>query len=128
MRVTKWVMPVLVLVLLLGTVGIARSAGLWATTGRQAGTGQGTGQGQGGGDGTGTTQVVKGWMSIAEAAEASGVPVTTAVALTGAADPAAVDPTTPLNQLEDLVPGFSVSAYRTALAAAAADAGGAGSP
>jgi hypothetical protein len=125
MKVNRWVMPVLVLVLLGGVIGAAQATGLWASTGRgTVGAGQGGGGGgAGAGGGEGSTQVVKGWMTLAEAADAAGLPVATVAELTGAPDPASIDPATPLNQLEELVPGFTMSAFRDRIAEATAGAG-----
>ncbi len=126
MKVNRWIMPVLTLVLLVGVIGAAQAAGLWATTGRSAtsaGMGQGrTGGGGGDGSGEGSNQVVKGWMTLQEAADATGLPVGTLAGLTGAQDPAALDPATPLNQLESVVPGFTMSTFRTLVAEAAGGA------
>lgn len=127
MKVNRWIMPALALVLLVGIIGASQAAGLWASTGRSAaaaGLGQGRGGGgeggEGGGTGAGATSVVKGWMTIEEAADASGLPVETVAELTGAADPASLDPATPLNQLESIVPGFTMSTFRALVADAAA--------
>ncbi len=121
MKVNRWVMPILAVVLLGVTVGVAQAGGLWATTGRQmAGSGGGGGGGgQGDGTGAGSAQVVKGWMTLQEAADAVGLPVRTVAELTGATEPASLDPATPLSQLEDVVPGFTMSTFRTVLMDAA---------
>jgi hypothetical protein len=120
MKVNRWVMPVLGLVILLGTIGAAQAGGLWASSGRQVASGAGGGGEGGGGTGDGSSQVVKGWMTLQEAADAVGLPVGTVAGLTGATDPLALDPATPLSDMEDIVPGFTVSAFRTVLADASA--------
>ncbi len=130
MKVHRLVMPVLGLVILLVTIGTAQVSGRWATSGRQVAAdaggggarGSGAGGGTGGGGDAGSGQAVKGWMTLQEAADAAGLPVGTVSALTGAADPMALDPSTPLSDLEDVVPGFTVSALRAALADAGAGA------
>ena len=124
MKVNRWLMPVLTIALIIGVIGAAKAAGLWATTGRgtvAAGQGQGGGQGGGGGGG-GSGQVVKGWMTLAEAADATGLPVATVAELTGADDPTALDPQTPLSEMEEVVPGFTMPEFRDRLAAAATGA------
>ncbi len=123
MKVNRWVMPVLALVLLFGVIGAAQAAGLWADHrsrrgGRDGpGTVVGAAGGAGGGTGEGATSGRQGVDDDQPRRPTpSGLPVATVAELTGAADPAALDPATPLNQLESIVPGFTMSTFRDRIA------------
>ena len=110
MRIRPAALGILVLVVFLGTVGVAAATGTWATTGRSAGSGDGGGRvelatGADVGD-------VKGWMAVGDVADAFGVPL---AELLAAFDlPADTPPTTALKDLESDT--FEVLALREWLA------------
>jgi len=121
MTVNRWVMPILVIVLLVGTVVGAQATGVWTTTGRGTmSAGQGPGGGGGAGTGDGSGQTIKGWMTLTDVAAATGLPVATVAGLTGADDPSAVPVDTALSGLEAVVPGFTMTGFRDRVAAALA--------
>lgn len=65
MRVNKYLLPVLVIVALLGTVLVARATGYWQTIGRskvslKAGV---------------SSAEIKGWMTLADVSEGTGIPL-----------------------------------------------------
>ena len=98
MKVNKYLLPVLAVVLLLGTVWVAKAAGLWATGGRDQIMLDDSGRPD--------PQGIKGWMTLRQVSETYGVPLEDLYALIGV--PAGVSPDTALKELEALVPGFSV--------------------
>lgn len=100
MRVNKWLLPILALVLLLGTVGIAQAAGWWMVSGREM---------------VDLTQLtsgdeVKGWMTLQQVADGTGME--TAVLLTKVGLPADLPPETVLKDIEGIVEGFEITAVR----------------
>ena len=104
MRVNPFFMPVIVIVILLGTVFAAQAEGLWSTSGR---------------DTTDLAQMtpadLKGWMTLQQVMDGLNISQQELYAL--ASIPASVPPTTALKDLEPLVPGFEVSTLRDALTA-----------
>ncbi len=104
MRVNPFFMPIIVLVVLLGTVFAAQAAGFWSTSGR---------------DTTDLAQMtpadIKGWMTLQQVMDGLNIPQQELYAL--ASISMSVPPTTALKDLEPLVPGFEVSALRDALTA-----------
>lgn len=101
----RYVYAALVLVLFLGFVQTAQMAGLWSTSDKVTGTGEKI-------QATGTDPAeIKGWMKISEVITAYKVPQAEFYAQFQLPADMAVD--TPLNQIEKLVPGFSVDAVRT---------------
>ena len=132
--VNRWVMPLLAVVLLFGTIGIAQASGNWVTSGRSAagmgmggggGDGSGAGSGSGAGGGGGAEKAVtagtlapadlKGWMTLQQAADGLGMPLADLLALVGAPAGSGVDGGTAFKDLEALVPGFSLSDFRLRL-------------
>jgi hypothetical protein len=111
-----------VLIVFLAPVLIAQASGTWATTGRAAagvdagaGAGAGSRGGEGMGDGGGrvaTPGDARGWMTLAEVAEANAVDVGEIIAAFDL--PPTIDPGTRLSELE--ADSFSVEALRTWLA------------
>jgi hypothetical protein len=99
--------PVLVVVALLGSVWIAKAAGVWQTSGR----GQVLLDEGGRPDPLG----IKGWMTLSEVSETYGLPLEAVYVMIGAASD--VPPSTALKDLEKLVPGMEVSAVRVGVAA-----------
>lgn len=101
MRVNKWLLPILALVLLLGTVGIAQAAGWWVVSGREM---------------VDLTQLtsgdeVKGWMTLQQVADGTGIETEALVAKLGL--PADLPPATVLKDIEGIVEGFEITAVRT---------------
>jgi hypothetical protein len=106
-RVNKFLMPVLVVLALLGSVWVAKAAGLWQASGR----GQVLLDASGQPDPTG----IKGWMTLADVSETYGVPLDALYVLLGA--DLTVPPETAMKDLEKLVPDMEVSAVREGVAA-----------
>ena len=100
-------MPVLVVVALMGTIGVAKLMGSWQTSGR--------GQIMLDTSGKPDPQGIKGWMTLADVSETYEVPLDDLYALIGA--PPDVPPTTAMKELERLLPGTAVWAVREAVAA-----------
>lgn len=101
MRVNRYLMPLIVLVGLLGTVIVAQALGLWATSGRASVNLDSL-----------TPADIKGWMTLQQVADGLGVPLAEVYAAGGV--PADIPPTTALKDLEALVEGFETSAVRDA--------------
>ena len=109
MRIRPVLFGILVLVVFLGTVGIAAATGNWSTSGRTTG---------GGRDVTlsgGSVNEIKGWMAIGDVADAWGVPLSEILAAFEL--PVDTAPSTALKDLESDL--FSVSMLRGWLAARA---------
>ena len=105
-RVNKYLVPVLAVLTLLGSVWIAKAAGVWQTSGR----GQVLLDESGQADPMG----IKGWMTLNQVSETYDVPLD---ALYGMIDAGPdVPPDTALKDLEKLVPGMEVWALREAVA------------
>lgn len=100
MKVNKWLVPTLALVLLFGTVGVAQATGWWLVSGREMVNLE---QLTGGSD-------VKGWMTLAQVASGSGME--TAVLMAKLGLPADISPETALKDLEGVTEGFEVSNVR----------------
>jgi hypothetical protein len=101
----------LILVIFLGTVWAAQTAGVWATSGKVNANGQ-------------PVQVsgkdpseLKGWMTVNDVITAYNVPKDVFYAHFKL--PASLPADTAMNQIEKLAPGFSVDAVRTWLAGGA---------
>ena len=104
MRVNPFFMPVIVLVLLLGTIVVAQAAGIWSTSGR---TSVDLGQM--------TPADIKGWMTLQQVMDGLNISQNDLYTLAGI--PADVPPSTVLKDLEPLIPGFEISTLRDALTA-----------
>lgn len=100
MRVNKWLVPTLALLLLLGTVGIAQANGWWIVSGKEMVNVE---QLTGGAD-------VKGWMTLQQVAD--GVDIDTAALYAQLGLAADIPPETALKDLEKIVAGFEVSVVR----------------
>ena len=116
MRVNKWLVPTLALILMLGTVGIAQANGWWIVSGKEMVNVE---QLTGGID-------VKGWMTLQQVAD--GVDMDTATLYAQLGLSADIPPETALKDLEKIVEGFEVSVVRDVVDAVlgkapAADAG-----
>jgi hypothetical protein len=106
-KVNRYLMPFLVLVTLLGSVWVAKAAGLWQTSGRGQILLDESGQAD--------PQGIKGWMTLGEIADTYGLPLEALYVMIGAG--ADLPPDTALKDLEKLVPGMEVSAVRAVVAA-----------
>lgn len=106
-RVNKYLMPVLVVAALLGSVWVAKAAGLWLTSGRGDILLDESGQPDPAG--------IKGWMTLADLSDTYGLPLDVLYVMIGAE--ADVPAETALKDLEKLVPGLEVWAVREAVAA-----------
>lgn len=101
MRVNKWLLPILALVLILGTVGIAQATGLWVVSGREmVDLAQLT-----------SGDEVKGWMTLQQVADGTGIETSVLIAKLGL--PADLPPETVLKDIEGIVEGFEITAVRT---------------
>ncbi len=94
----------LTLVLFFGTIQIAQYVGLWSVSGKL--TAQGAPVALTGAD----PAEIKGWMSIQQVLDA--YPVDQAALYERFGIPANTPPSTPLKELEDLAPDFSVTDLR----------------
>jgi hypothetical protein len=106
-RVKKYLIPVFAVLTLLGSVWVAKAAGVWQTSGR----GQVLLDESGQADPMG----IKGWMTLNTVSETYGVPLDELYDMIGASPD--VPPDTALKDLEKLVPGMEVWALREAVAA-----------
>ncbi len=104
MRVNPFFMPVIVIVVLLGTAFVAQAAGIWSTSGRET-----VDLGQM------TPADIKGWMTLQQVMDGVGISQSDLYALAGI--PASIPPTTVLKDLEPLIPSFEISTLRDALTA-----------
>lgn len=106
-KVNNFLVPVLAVVALLGSVWIAKAAGAWQTSGR----GQVLLDAGGQPDPAG----IKGWMTLIEISETYGVPLDVVYAMIGGVQ--GIPAETALKDLEGLLPGMEVSALRAGVAA-----------
>ena len=106
-RVNAYLLPVLAVLALLGSVGLAKAAGVWQTSGRDEVMLDANGQPDPAG--------IKGWMTLSGVSETYGVPLETLYTMLGAGPE--LSPDTELKELEGLLPGMSVSTLRTGVAA-----------
>ena len=105
-KVNKYLMPLLVVLTLLGSVWIAKAAGVWQTSGRGQVLLDESGQPDPAG--------IKGWMTLTDISETYGLPLDALYEMIGASRD--VPPDTPLKDLEKLVPGMEVWAVREGVA------------
>ena len=106
-RVNKYVMPALAVVVLLGSVLVAQAAGVWQTSGRGEVMLDESGQPD--------PEGIKGWMTLAGVSESYGVPLDALYAMIGAGPD--LPPDTELKDLEGLLPSADVTAVRAGVAA-----------
>ncbi len=104
MRVNPFVMPIIVIVALLGTVFGAQATGLWSTSSRTT-----TNLSEM------TPEDIKGWMTLQQVMD--GLRISQDELYTLGGIPGDISPATALKDLEALVPGFETSALRDALLA-----------
>ena len=106
-RVNKYLIPVLAVLTLLGSVWVAKAAGVWQTSGRDQVLLDENGQPD--------PMGIKGWMTLSDVSELYGVPLNVLYGMIGAGPE--IPPDTALKDLEKLVPGMEVWALREAVAA-----------
>src|SRR5512138_3862563 len=99
MRVNPFAMPVLLLVALFGTVFTAQAMGQWSTSGRVAIDPE-----------TMTATDLKGWMTLQDVID--GLNISQSELYAAGKIALDIPASTPLNKLESLVPGFSVTGLR----------------
>lgn len=102
MRLNPFTMPLLVIVALLGTIGIAQAAGLWTPSGRTAVDYENM-----------TPDDLKGWMTLQQVMD--GLKLSKEELYAAGNIPLDVATETALKDLEPLVPDFEVSGLRDAL-------------
>jgi hypothetical protein len=105
--VNRYLVPVLAVLALLGSVWVAKAAGVWQTSGRGQILLDESGQPDPWG--------IKGWMTLDDISVTYGIPLPDLYILIGATDD--VPPETALKDLEKVVPGMEVSAVRAGVAA-----------
>lgn len=105
MKVSLWVSPVVSAVVLFGSIGVATISGDWVTGGREQ-VAQKTQL---------TVNDVKGWMSLQQASDGLGVPVTTLIELIDPPEGASLSAATLFKEVEAQVPGFELTAFRERL-------------
>lgn len=106
-RLNKYLMPLLVVGALLGSVYGAKALGAWQTSGR--------GQILLDESGAADPEGIKGWMTLTEISEIYGLPLADLYGMLGASSD--LQPDTELKELEKLLPGTEVWAVREAVAA-----------
>jgi len=106
-RVSKYLVPVLAVLALLGSVWVAKAAGVWQVSGQGLILLDENGEA----DPLG----IKGWMTLYDVSAVYGVPLDAVYAMIGAGPE--IPPETALKDLEKLVPGMEVSAVRAGVAA-----------
>ncbi len=102
MKINKYVLPGLVLLLFLGTVLVAQATGNWSTSAQK--TGPVT---------LASSAEIKGWMTLQQVADGFGLEQAELYELLEL--PADVPPGTPLKELGTILPGFEVSLAREAI-------------
>ncbi len=113
MRLNRWLLPALAIVVFFGVVGIAQATGLWVTSGRtiSAAGVEKTAPAAG----SLTAADLKGWMTLQQAADGLGMPVTDLIARIAPPADVTLAPDTAFKDVEKLVPGFSLTELRARL-------------
>lgn len=106
-RVNRYLIPVLAVLALLGSVWVAKAAGAWQVSGRGVILVDESGEAD--------PQGIKGWMTLSDVSSVYGVPLDALYTMIGAG--AEVPPDTALKDLEKLVPGMEVWAVRAGVEA-----------
>jgi hypothetical protein len=99
-----WITPIVFIAVMLGGVGVAQATGAWITSGKQVVVA-----------GQLTADDIKGSMTLQQAADGVGMPFAELVTLINPPDPSLLTPTTAFKDLEALVPGFGLTAFRETL-------------
>ncbi len=106
MKVNKYLLPIVFVVVLLGGVGIAQATGLWTTSGRDVIMTDD--------EGNPDPAWIKGWMTLEQVSTGYGIPLDVLYQQLGV--PAETSPQTALKDLETIVPGFEIDLARTVVA------------
>ena len=106
MRVNPFLIPILFVVALLGTVFVAQSAGAWSTSGRTEVNANQL-----------TPADIKGWMTIQQVIDGIGIPQAELYTLIGISSD--IPASTALKDLEGIAPGFELTGLRDKLTARA---------
>ena len=106
-RINKYILPVLAVLALQGSIWIAKAAGAWQTSGRGEVMLDASGQAD--------PEGIKGWMTLAGVSETYGIPLDALHIMIGAGPDLPAE--TELKELEALLPGTSVTAIRAGVAA-----------
>ena len=101
-----WISPIVFVVIMLGGVGVAQLSGAWITSGKQVVAA-----------GQLAVDDVKGSMTLQVAADGLGVTVDDLITLINPSDRSLLTPATAFKDIEALVPGFELSAFRDRLRA-----------
>ena len=104
MLVNKYTIPILMVVMFLGTVALAQATGYWIVSGQELVDV----------NNLQSTDEIKGWMTIQQVADGFNIELPTFYELAGL--PAEVSPETPLKDLETVIPDFEVTLIREAVA------------
>ena len=104
MRVNRFFMPVIVIVVLLGTTFVAQAAGFWSTSGKDSIDLDNM-----------TSADIKGWMTLQQVMDGLKISREELYAVGGI--PLDVPTETALKELEGIVPGFEISTLREKFAA-----------
>ncbi len=115
MKVHRYVLPLVLVASLLGSVLIAKAAGYWSTSGKTAVLLDASGQAD--------PEGIKGWMTLADVAATYQVPEAELRGRLGL--PADLPMDTALKDIEAIVSGFEVSAVRDVVTAYRAELAGA---
>ncbi len=107
LKLNPFVMPILAIAVLFGTIFTAQAMGVWSTSGREAINPE-----------TMTAADLKGWMTLQDVMD--GLDISQSDLYAAGKIPLDVPTSTALNKLESLVPGFSVTGLRDALSGKAA--------
>ncbi len=119
MKVHRYVLPLVLIASLLGSVLVAKATGYWSTSGRTKVALDASG--------VADPEGIKGWMTLADVSEIYGIPEAELWSRLNL--PADLPADTALKDIEALVGGFEVSAVRDAVAAYRAElSGGAPEP
>lgn len=101
-----WISPIVFVVIMLGGVGVAQLSGAWITSGKQVVAA-----------GQLAVDDVKGSMTLQVAADGLGVTVDDLITLINPSDRSLLTPATAFKDIEALVSGFELSAFRDRLRA-----------
>ena len=103
MRVNRFLMPLIVIVALLGTTLVAQATGFWSTSGKDSVDLENM-----------SAADIKGWMTLQQVMD--GMQITKEDLYAAGNIPLDVPTSTALKDLEPIVPDFSVTGLRDALA------------
>jgi hypothetical protein len=106
-RINKYILPILAVLALQGSIWIAKAAGAWQTSGRGEVMLDESGQAD--------PEGIKGWMTLVGVSETYGIPLDALYIMIGAGPDLPAE--TELKELEALLPGTGVTAIRAGVAA-----------